>query len=355
MTFVGVGNGGLCYQGCGWTVAQGKITSETPQRFKNYIEKRGRLAPLIFDSTGGDVVAAMELARLIRAAGMDTMIGKSEPYDENWFTPIEGGECLGACAIAFLGGEERIIGAHLFDGDFEGRIEFDRLNGHEILEGIAGKNLTGADLLEEQIEIGIFVEFLLEMGVSPELYARLAALPLGASLAISHEDAGKLRISTSRVSQRPWRLDELGYGLIARTGPREDTDSLWAFCANDGFHLARAFSNINTEGSPCDQDTCYSPDNLRMVFEGARISIGDRNFPVTLLGLRIGGVPGVELLVDSIVPREALDALPSSKGVSLEPAILTRLGSDQARVFEWNWGEEFDPRLIKLALNNCVQ
>ncbi|OOY31100.1 hypothetical protein BMI88_08120 [Thioclava sp. F36-6] len=295
----------------------------------------------------------MELARLIRAAEMDTMIGRSEPYEERWFTVVEGGECLGACAIAFLGGKERIIGTQLFDGDFEGRIEFDRLNGHEILEGIAGKSLTGADLLEEQIEIGIFVEFLLEMGVSPELYARIAALPLGASLAISNEVSEELRVSTSRVSQRPWRLDELGYGLIARTGPREDTDSLWAFCANDGFHLARAFSNVDAEGAPCDQDTCYSASDV--MFQDAQIEIGDRHFPIEFLGLRVGGIPGVEVLVDSLVPREALETLPTAKSISLNLNTVSRLTLDRARVFKWRWGEEFDPRLIKLALNNCVQ
>ncbi|UWQ74418.1 hypothetical protein [Leisingera sp. M658] len=353
MTFKSVSNGGNCYHGCAWTVAEGEITAETPVKFTEFVEK-GEAWPIMFNSTGGNVPAAMELARLIRDAGIETMVGTSAPYYDNWYEPKEGGICTDACAIAFLGGTQRLAGLKTFNYEFAGQLSFDRLNGAEILDSIAETNLTGEDRLQEQVEIGLFVNFLLEMGVSPEVYAKIAALAPGAKFEPSDQEARDLRIVTTADTDHPWRLDQLASGLMARTGERGEIDGLWAFCYKESFLLARTFSKANDAGEPCSDDFCFPDDDISEVFEGAKLKVGDKLFPIGHAQTLRDMFDGTKVFVSAVVPRQALESLPSATKVTMSPAADSRAMNAKATIFEWEWGSEFDPRIIDLALKNCI-
>tara|TARA_R110002049_G_scaffold95022_1_gene233576 strand:+ start:1652 stop:2788 length:1137 start_codon:yes stop_codon:yes gene_type:complete len=353
MDFKFVGNGGNCYHGCAWAIAEGAITEETPAKFAEFVEQGGT-GPIMLNSTGGNVPSAMELARLIRAAGMETMIGTSAPYYDNWYEPKEGGACTNACAIAFLGGTQRLAGLKTFNYEFSGRLLFDRLNGTEIFESIAETNLTGEDLLQEQVEIGLFVNFLLEMGVSPEVYAKMAALAPGAKFDPSDQEARDLRIATTVDTEHPWRLDQLDSGLIARTGKRGEIDGLWAFCYEETFLLARTFSKATEAGEPCSENFCYSDDNIAGVFEGAKLNVGDKSYPIGHSQTLRDMPDGTKVFVSAVVPRQALESLSAATQVTMSPAADSRVMNSFATIFEWEWGSEFDPRIVDLALKNCV-
>lgn len=353
MDFKFVGNGGNCYHGCSWTVAEGEITEETPAKFSQFVEQGGA-GPIMFNSVGGNVPAAMELARLIRATGMETMVGTSAPYYDDWYEPKEGGICKDACAIAFLGGTQRLAGLKTFNYEFPGQLSFDRLNGTEILDSIAETTLTGEDLLQEQVEIGLFVNFLLEMGVSPEVYAKLAALAPGAKFEPTDQEAKDLRIAATVDTNHPWRLDQLASGLMARTGERGMIDGLWAFCYEESYLLARTFSKTNDAGSPCSDDFCYSDADISEVFEGARLNVGDQSFPLVHAQTLHDMPDGTKVFVSAVVPRQALESLPSTTMVTMSPAADSRAMLGKATIFEWEWGSEFDPRIIDLALKNCI-
>ena len=61
-----------------WISAEGTIKAETPGAFKRLLKGlKGRRLPLIIHSPGGDVDAAMQLGRTIRAAKLDTAVGKT--------------------------------------------------------------------------------------------------------------------------------------------------------------------------------------------------------------------------------------------------------------------------------------
>ncbi|SET65141.1 hypothetical protein [Paracoccus homiensis] len=308
----------------------------------------------MLNSTGGNISSAMELARLIRAAGMETMIGRSAPYYDNWYEPKEGGACMEACAIAFLGGTHRLAGLKTFNYEFSGRLSFDRLNGTEILKSIGETNLTGEDLLQEQVEIGLFVSFLLEMDVSSEVYAKMASLAPGAKFEPSEQEARDLRIATTVDPEHSWRLDQLASGLVARTGERGEIDGLWAFCYNESFLLARSFSNATEAGEPCSDDFCYSDDDIAAVFNGAKLNVGEMSYPIghaqTLRDVSVG----TKVLVSAVVPRQALESLPAAKLVTISPAADSRAMLAKATILDWKWGSEFDPRIIDLALKNCI-
>ncbi|MEP0232531.1 hypothetical protein [Roseibium sp.] len=353
MDFKFVGNGGNCYHGCAWAIAEGEITEETPAKFTEFV-KQGGTGPIMLKSTGGTVTSAMKLARLIRAAGMETMIGTSAPYYNNWYEPKKGGACTDACAIAFLGGTQRLVGLKTLNHELSGRLSFDRLNGAEILETIAETKLTGEDLLQEQVEIGLFVNFLLEMGISSEVYAKMAALAPGGKFEPSDQEARDLRIATTVDAEHPWRLDHLASGLMARTGERGEIDGLWAFCYKETFLLARTFSKANEAGEPCTDDFCYSVDGIADVFEGAKLNVGKMSYPIRYAQTLRDMSDGIKLLVSAAVPRQALESLPAATQVTMSPAVDSRVMNAAATIFKWEWGSEFDPRIIDLVLKNCV-
>lgn len=72
----------------------GVITSQTAKDAQVFLEaNRNKPLTVNFDSTGGDVRAAVELGRLIRRY--------------NGTTRMLGGDCLSACVLAFVGGADR--------------------------------------------------------------------------------------------------------------------------------------------------------------------------------------------------------------------------------------------------------
>jgi hypothetical protein len=78
--------------GCVFYV-DGVITSQTPKDAQVFLEaNRSRPLTINFDSTGGDVRAAVELGRVI--------------CRYNGTTRLLGGDCLSACVLAFVGGSD---------------------------------------------------------------------------------------------------------------------------------------------------------------------------------------------------------------------------------------------------------
>lgn len=352
MTFERVSNGGNCYIGCNWTVAKGEITANTPNDFQKFLSSSGS-GPIFFNSSGGDFEAAMRLARMIRDADLDTMVGTSQPYYESLHEPVEGGICTNACAVAFLGGANRLIGLRTFNNEFDGLLSFERPGNSEILASLTEETLSGNDLLNEQISVGLFVNFLLEMGISSELYAELSRLPVGASLTIGPELAQSLNIATSDQTSSEWALFQLDTGLALKTRGSDQADGLWAFCSGDKYFLARAYSRADSEGNPCSDEFCFPSNNTTAVFEGATAVVGGTEFPIKLVDV-LSQQDDPEVLVLTEVTRNLMLSLPSATGISLRPRVESRASTGNAGVFQWEWGAAFDDRLITLALRNCI-
>lgn len=103
-----------------WIAAIGTITTGTPTAFEEFAQtiKRKKVW-VVFNSSGGNVVASLELGEMIRQRGYNTDVA---------FTILRGdgkdslapGYCLSACGYAFLGGVKRdlqegsVLGYHQF-------------------------------------------------------------------------------------------------------------------------------------------------------------------------------------------------------------------------------------------------
>lgn len=112
-----------------WIAAEGAIQSNTPALFRKVLRLlKGRKLPIIVNSPGGDVNAAMELGRIIRKNKLDIAVGKTYCLGEKWpgsvcFSPVEGliegalgaplaseATCNSACPLMFAGGIRRLVG-----------------------------------------------------------------------------------------------------------------------------------------------------------------------------------------------------------------------------------------------------
>jgi len=165
MTFTLVtGEADACGPGCSrWIAAEGVIVADTPIAFFEFAKRlEGARPPLLIQSEGGVVEAAMALGRQVRRAGLATMVARTDRSGA-LPQPALDGTCHGACLYLLIGGTERSLapGADLSISP----ISFD---------GPAGEPFPEA--MRQRLIAGVLVRiraYLGEMGVDPGLAAFL--------------------------------------------------------------------------------------------------------------------------------------------------------------------------------------
>ncbi|MGX9989366.1 hypothetical protein N2600_15835 [Rhizobium sp. WSM1274] len=120
---------GNCQDECTqWISAEGDITPETPAQFKAILKTLGeRKLPVVLQSNGGDMDAAFAMGRMIRAAGLETSIGRTRLPNCPTLDPrckasmaksgptkgevsAGGAYCLSTCALVLISGTPRLVG-----------------------------------------------------------------------------------------------------------------------------------------------------------------------------------------------------------------------------------------------------
>ena len=94
-------------------LAEGWITQNTLELAKAQAPTWPAKANLIFNSDGGDLLAAMDLGRWIRANQLNTRVGAPKVskvvQSSNTGVELSSGRCLSACVLSFMGGTQRVI------------------------------------------------------------------------------------------------------------------------------------------------------------------------------------------------------------------------------------------------------
>jgi hypothetical protein len=128
MRFVVVrGSNPLCNPDCPeWVSAEGTIVASTADSLRQTLDKiGGRRLPMVINSPGGDVQAALAAGRLIRERGLDVAVARTDFLDcgpgNAGCAPIDGlysgltidagAQCDAACAVMVAGGIRRLVGA----------------------------------------------------------------------------------------------------------------------------------------------------------------------------------------------------------------------------------------------------
>ncbi len=112
-----------------WIAAEGRIENDTPAALARLLANPAyRKLPLILNSGGGKIFAAMEMGRMIRKYGINTSVGMTSFVSCNPFAVKDGsckpsedtktypayafayrGYCFSACPLILLGGVVRIV------------------------------------------------------------------------------------------------------------------------------------------------------------------------------------------------------------------------------------------------------
>lgn len=187
-----------------WANAEGVITRDTPNAFRMFLESYDAqiVDTIYFHSMGGSLVAALELGRLIRAAGYNTAIGRSISLEGMMnIYHYDDAACLSACAYAFLGGIERSYGG----GDLYGVHRFGVKDG--VLDGGTAQVLSG--------EIAAYVE---EMGVDSRLLRLASSADFSSSiLPVPADIAKELRIIYTPRQPVSFAVEDFRGSTVATT------------------------------------------------------------------------------------------------------------------------------------------
>lgn len=237
MSFRNVSDGGN-FASCCWTVAEGEITSDTPDQFRAFViaerAEGSTVSSIRLIGLGNDIEAAMELGRAFRQQELNITIGRSRMYHDPWFEELQEGACSGACVLSFLGAAHRNL-------DIGTTLEIGQLIDTQTTpRSDRGTRTTDPvqRAIENQILVGQIVSYLDEMGIDPRLYALLASVPptIG-SRPITQDERMELGIENADDTVTDWRAELHGNGFLAIIDTQLTDRSLGLFCEQGGSYF----------------------------------------------------------------------------------------------------------------------
>ncbi len=292
MRFELVGNGGNC-AGCEWIRAEGRITPDTPAQFRLYLAREGDAPFLVrFDSKGGDILAAIELGRIIRSRDyLVTEIAKTQAVsDTGWHSTVPGA-CIDACVLAFLGGAKRIVGR-------DGKLGFTK----KFALDTDVKLATNEGPEDFRQIVGKVADFLSDMELPIEiLHAAITSRGSGFT-PISQAKLTSLRIDNSEdaLTFKPWRFKVDGPDTRLVSTSLDVRRSIQLSCTSESGEprFRFSFQQRFRSGYAADQ-----LENIRETLESVWVTIAGRSAVVDSDEILIEAA-GDELKVEFVLPGD---------------------------------------------------
>ncbi|MFN0192344.1 MAG: hypothetical protein ACKVP5_10275 [Aestuariivirga sp.] len=199
-----------------WISAEGMIAANTASKFEHILrETHGRRLPVVIDSGGGDLHAAVDMARMIRIRGLDVAVGRtvfegcapSEPRCENPSNTYRGAiasmdsYCLSACPLVLAGGTSRMVGPLAYAGVH--RVSRHRLRNRLVYaEGSKGrtrieKSLLISSAIDPRVHKKLRRHFQ-TMGISEDVLAWLEATPASSIRILDQDELFATGLANSR-------------------------------------------------------------------------------------------------------------------------------------------------------------
>ncbi|WP_162950131.1 hypothetical protein [Rhizobium jaguaris] len=276
----------ICVQ---WISAEGKITADTPKRFKELLKSlKGQKLSVVFQSRGGDVDAALSVGRMIRAAGLETAVGRTQLNDCPMMVPrcaekivrdgwsegeVRAGAayCFSACPFVLAGGRVRAAATNAYIGL------------HQITNG-PNRQDTGRRNLDEistkadpalKRRLSIYLD---EMGVSSDdVFAMMGLATPEGLYYVQSAEALKSGVITKVFSYADEPGDVVrGTGLKTATPSPVDSDSSLDLKKPDYMcHIVNQ-AYVNTRKTAIYRETVnfVEPSGLRLLVEGLRTASG---------------------------------------------------------------------------------
>jgi len=242
--------------GTAWIIyADGVIEDESGtelQLLLNYNDVPAR-SRIILNSRGGSLFGGLELGRTIRQSGLYTSVGQMQDNG------VSAGACLSACALAFLGGEYRWLGG-------------DSVYGLHRFYDVGGRHDN--DLT--QIVSGAIIRFLVEMGVSPELFSEMVLAGGDEILTLPMARLRDLNVYDNGRKRTKWTIESVGDGLYLK-GERETYSGLNKMIIT--CHPSTSQMTLLIVADPSgrwSEVVEFMPNAHSLIVDGEFIPIGDR-------------------------------------------------------------------------------
>jgi len=263
-------DGAQCLDACPVLAATGEVTDETVENFLQAITEGTRV--LLLNSDGGDFRSGLTFGRAIRDAEIDVSVGSIEDG------ALREGSCRAACAFAFLGGRVRPVTTLVEGVELDGRLVFDKPDSSEVLRALLDREFTGSDLLQDQVLAGLLVDYLVDMGVSAELYARLSMLAPGQSYSPSRQELFTLSIVTDTGSLS-WRIKNHKLGLLVELRETARNPSVRIYCvgAEQTWKVNLAFDDLRHDVASDSHQVCIG----RRCFSKPELEVPNRRYWLT--------------------------------------------------------------------------
>lgn len=325
-------------------VADGVITADTPDAFRAFLASEpfdGFDFLIDLNSPGGNLWGGMELGRMIRAEGLTARVMAYPPRissEGSWNPSEEPGMCMSACALAFLGGEDR-------------KVENGLLGFHQFSSAVNAQGEV-ADLYETetitQVLSGRVHEYIEEMGVSATLFSKMSRTLPEEMYLPNTQEREELKIVTYSYF-RDFVMEPQAGGVIARaSNPRNA----------EGRNVVSGITAYCEEGTPflrLSQPAHYRTINLDWIRQSeeylrgftlrANRSVQFVEYPVSHVRLLSGGPDVADIRLD----QRGVDMLVSgATGVVEMPA-----AGGRSMYFEMK-PTEADRNILDGAFRLCV-
>jgi hypothetical protein len=207
MDFKYTGNGGNI-KGSDWIAAEGTITADTPNRFKAFLVKTiARNTFVQFNSPGGNLVAALKLGEMIRAAHLDTSVGRTVfNQDGGMWSGVLPGVCVSACAYAFLGGEMRVVG--------ESELGVHQFYDNRALDEPEKKAFSAIDVSIDQVLGGLVLDYVLRMGVDAGLVSLAERTSPWEMHYLTSVELKNFRVANTSFTDTGWKIEARSGGAM---------------------------------------------------------------------------------------------------------------------------------------------
>lgn len=261
----------------------GYIHKPTVESFSKAAFQRGQdFGVVYFNSGGGDLTAAQELGRMIRAKGYSTQIGQLSGDGNH----IRKGVCESACPIAFLGGKHRLLNT-----------DTGRLGIHRFYLAKQGRWASDSESLfsaEQDLR-----KYIHDMGISAEFFALLMKTSPDKLRYMGKTEIFNWSLATDST-QIEWHRDASGRLVGVSDSPTGRIAI--AFNCNGG--------SLHTQV----RIKPWFPPTALLNYEVHSIVVDDAKFPLDEVTAGFDSVSG-EITFDALTPPTALSELASAKQV----------------------------------------
>ncbi|MEZ5938060.1 MAG: hypothetical protein R3C52_07555 [Hyphomonadaceae bacterium] len=227
--------------------ADGDLTPDTPKALQAFLE-RSEVGPdtrIYLNSLGGDLTAGMQLGRVIRAAHLNTGVGRNkrdpdeaEPISLAVISKVYPGYCVSACTLAFLGGVSRRVdpgGTYAVH-----QVSMDCVDKRQAVSRFPWTPQPGVNYCPElgdalsmvQIASGAVVEYVRSMGVDPLFLSEMAKAGPNTINALTESQLDAYRINfTMRTTSWSFETDAHGQFYLKHTqGDEWKEDRVEFYC-----------------------------------------------------------------------------------------------------------------------------